>query len=41
MGSEARSGDHDDPYAEYEADDARDDDDGEEEDDEDDWTQSR
>ena len=43
VGTEARSADHDDPYAEYDDDeDALDDDDGgEEDDDEDDWSRSR
>ena len=43
VGTEARSSDHDDPYAEYddEDEDALDDDNGEEEDDEDDWSPSR
>ena len=44
VGTEARSADHDDPYAEYEDEDALDDDDGEEDeddDDEEDWSQSR
>jgi len=42
VGTEARSSDYDDPYAEYdgEDEDALDDDTGEEEDDEDDWSPS-
>jgi hypothetical protein len=42
VGTEARSSDYDDPYAEYdgEDEDALDDDDGEEEDDEDNWSPS-
>ena len=43
VGTEARSADHDDPYAdEYDADeDSLDDDAGDEDDDEDDWSRSR
>jgi hypothetical protein len=44
VGTEARSADHDDPYAEYEDEDALDDDAGEEDeddDDEEDWSRSR
>ena len=43
VGTEAQSADHDDPYAEYDDEDALDDDDGDgdEEDDEEDWSRSR
>ncbi len=43
VGTEARSSDHDDQYAEYEDEDSLEDDTGEEddEDDEDDWSRSR
>ena len=42
VGTEARSADHDDPYAEYDDEDSLDDDAGEEDDDdEDDWSRSR
>ena len=42
VGTEAQSADHDDPYAEYDDEDALDDDDGDEDDDdEDDWSRSR
>jgi len=44
VGTEARSADHDDPYAEYDdedEEDALDDDTGEEDDDEDNWSPSR
>ena len=43
VGTEARSADHDDPYAEYDDEDDDDDalDDASEEDDEDDWSPSR
>ena len=44
VGTEARSADHDDPYAEHDDEDALDDDageDDEDDDDEDDWSRSR
>jgi hypothetical protein len=40
VGTEAQSSDHDDPYAEYDDEDALDDDAGDEDDDEDDWSRS-
>ena len=42
VGTEARSADHDDPYAEYDDEDSLDDDEaGDEDDDDDDWSRPR
>ena len=40
VGTDQRNGDHDDPYAEHDDEDAADEDTGEEDDDEDDWSKS-